>query len=151
MRIVPFSRWMRGERPKTAGARVTWQPSGRADASYRSFRSYMDQIFSYAGTASLERELQPVAIDDMRIGDVFIKGGFPGHAVLVIDMVRNAATGEKRFLLLQSFMPAQDMHVLKNPRTSDGTAWYQTDFGPELVTPEWTFARSALRRWPQQS
>lgn len=104
---VPFSRWMRGERPKPAGARVTWQPSGQADASYRSFRKYMDQVFGYAGTASLERELQPVAAEDMRIGDVFIKGGFPGHAVLVVDMVRNAATGERRFLLLQSFMPAR--------------------------------------------
>lgn len=147
---VPFSRWMRGERPKPAGARVTWQPSGRADAGYASFRKYMNQVFSYAGTASLERELVPVAVEDMRIGDVFIKGGLPGHAVLVVDMVRNDTTGEKRFLLLQSFMPAQDMHILKNPHAADGAAWYQMDFGSELVTPEWTFARTALRRWPQR-
>lgn len=146
---VPFSRWMRGERPRPDGARMTWTATGRTDASHKSLRTYMDQVFAYAGSASLERELKPVAVEVMRIGDVFIKGGFPGHAVLVVDMARNPASGEQRFLLLQSYMPAQDMHILKNPRASDGSAWYRMDFGSELVTPEWTFARQALRRWPQ--
>ncbi len=82
------------------------------------------------------------------IGDVFIKGGFPGHAVLVADMVENKATGEKRFLLLQSYMPAQDIHVLKNPKSEDGTPWYTTPVGDQLVTPEWVFKGTALRRWP---
>ena len=36
-------------------------------------------------------------------------------AVLVVDRVRNPTSGEIRVLLLQSFMPAQDMHVLKQP------------------------------------
>lgn len=146
---VPFSRWMRGERPRPDGSRVTWAATGRADGSYKSLRIYMDQVFAYAGTASLERELKPVAVEDIRIGDVFIKGGFPGHAVLVVDMATHPRTRERRFLLLQSFMPAQDMHILRNPSATDGSAWYRMDFGPELVTPEWTFSRQALRRWPQ--
>jgi hypothetical protein len=108
----------------------------------------MDLVFAYAGTYSLERELKPVAVGDIAIGDVFIKGGFPGHAVLVADMAENAATGEKRFLLVQSYMPAQEMHVLKNPASPDGSPWYQTDFGEHLKTPEWVFARGSLRRWP---
>jgi hypothetical protein len=145
---VPYARWMRGERPKPQGARVLWSRSGRADGRYASFRSYMDQIFSYAGTASLERELKTVPVEDIRIGDVFIKGGFPGHAVLVADVAVHPQTRERRFLLLQSFMPAQDMHILKNPNAGDGGAWYRTDFGADLVTPEWTFRRTALRRWP---
>ena len=75
----------------------------------------MDTVFAWAGTHSLERELKPAALAGIAAGDVFIKGGFPGHAVLVADVVENRATGEKRFLLLQSYMPAQDIHVLKNP------------------------------------
>jgi hypothetical protein len=145
---VPFSRWMHGERPKPQGARVIWARTGTPGSTYASFRAYMDQIFSYAGTASLERELKPVAVEDVRIGDVFIKGGFPGHAVLVVDVAVHPTTRERRFLLLQSYMPAQDMHILKNPHADDGSAWYRTDFGAELVTPEWTFPRTALRRWP---
>ena len=88
--------------------------SSRSD-DYAAFRKYMNLVFAYAGTYSLEHELKPAPLADIAIGDVFIKGGFPGHAVLVADMVENPATGEKRFLLIQSYMPAQEMHVLKNP------------------------------------
>ena len=122
--------------------------SARGKSEYASFRKYMTLVFAYAGTYSLERELKPVARSDMEIGDVFIKGGFPGHAVLVADMVQNDETGEKRFLLIQSYMPAQEMHVLKNPASADGSAWYPANFSGGLVTPEWSFPEKALRRWP---
>ena len=107
----------------------------------------MDLVFAYAGTLSLEEQLQPAKISDMQIGDVFIKGGSPGHAVIVADMAENKITKAKRFLLIQSYMPAQDMHVLKNPANGDGSPWYAPTMG-DLVTPEWTFANSSLRTWP---
>lgn len=122
--------------------------SSRRKADYASFRKYMDLVFAYAGTYSLERELQPVKVSEIAAGDVFIKGGFPGHAVLVADVARNATTGETRFLLMQSYMPAQDIHVLKNPANADGSPWYATGFGDTLVTPEWRFTADMLRRWP---
>lgn len=142
---VPFSRWARGERPWESGK--SWNRKGKPDASYASFRRYMTQVFAYAGTYSLERELKPVALADIAIGDVFIKGGFPGHAVIVADMVENEATGEKRFLLIQSYMPAQDMHILVNP-ADPSLPWYPANFKGPLVTPEWTFPEGSLRRWP---
>lgn len=115
---------------------------------YKGFRRYMDRIFSFAGSYSLERELRPVPLSGMRIGDVIIKGGFPGHAVLVVDMAAHEATGEKRFLIMQSFMPAQDMHVLKNPKSPDGTPWYaMPGEGQQLTTPEWVFPAGTLRRF----
>lgn len=144
---VPFSRWARGERPSSSGK--AWRASAKADASYASFRRYMDQVFSYAGTYSLDHELKRVS--DMRaiaIGDVFIKGGFPGHAVLVADMAENKATGERRFLLVQSYMPAQEMHVLKNPAAADGSPWYPAAVTWPMATPEWTFPEGSLKRWP---
>jgi hypothetical protein len=130
----------------TDGKRLRF--SSRRDNGYPSFRKYMDYVFAYAGTYSLERELKPVPLSDIAIGDIFIKGGFPGHAVLVADMAINAATGEKQFLLVQSYMPAQDIHVLKNPAAGDGSPWYPARFDGELVTPEWRFAPGSLRRWP---
>lgn len=114
---------------------------------YQTFRKYMNLIFAYAGTYSLERELTAVEVPDMKIGDIFIKGGFPGHAILVADMVENPETGEKRFLLLQSFMPAQDIHVLRNP-ANPISPWYALDFGKTLVTPEWIFGAQNLKRFP---
>ncbi len=142
---VPFARFAKGERPDANGR--SWTAKAKADESYPAFRKYMDLIFAYAGTASLEKELQPVAAADIQIGDVFIKGGFPGHAVLVADMAENTLTKSKRFLLIQSYMPAQDMHVLKNPANGDGSPWYTVPTGG-LVTPEWTFANGSLKRWP---
>ncbi len=130
----------------TDGKRRAFARQSRQD--YPTFRKYMDLVFAYAGTWSLERELKPVKMNDIAIGDVFIKGGFPGHAVLVADMAENAGTGEKRFLLLQSYMPAQDIHVVKNPGSPDGSPWYATDIGEQLTTPEWVFLRTALRRFP---
>lgn len=142
---VPFSRWAKGERPSQTGK--SWRASGKADASYASFRKYMTQVFVYAGTYSLARELKPVRLEDIAIGDVLVKGGFPGHAVLVADLAANAG-GEKRFLLVQSYMPAQDMHVLRNPADAAGSPWYALPAGNEIVTPEWTFTRDQLKRWP---
>jgi len=130
----------------TDGKRRTF--AARRKTDYASFRKYMDLVFAYAGTYSLEHELKPVPRAGIKIGDVFIKGGFPGHAVLVADMVENVETGEKRFLLIQSFMPAQEMHVLKNPAAADGSPWYPASFSGDLVTPEWTFPEGALHRWP---
>lgn len=130
----------------TEGKRLSF--SARRSDDYASFRKYMDYVFAYAGTYSLERELKPVPLADMQIGDVFIKGGFPGHAVLVADMVENKATGEKRFVLVQSYMPAQEMHVLKNPQAADGSPWYPAAFDGALTTPEWVFPAGSLRRWP---
>lgn len=129
----------------TDGKRRSFPSSGKND--YGAFRKYMNAVFAYAGTYSLERELKSVAAADIAIGDVFIKGGFPGHAVLVADMATDAA-GDKRFLLLQSYMPAQEIHVLKNPASRDGSPWYGAPVTYPFVTPEWTFPAGSLKRWP---
>ena len=81
------------------------------------------------------------------LADEIIKGGFPGHAVLVADVAEQLGTGTRRFLLIQSFMPAQDMHVLRGAPGSDGSPWYGLEAGKPLVTPEWTFPPGSLRRW----
>lgn len=144
---VSFARWSKGERPDAEAKR--WTRRAAPDSSYRVFRTYMNAIFSYAGTYSLARELTPVQTSDLSIGDVFIMGGFPGHAVLVADMVEHPTTGEKRFLLVQSYMPAQDIHVLRNPDDPTGSPWYPARFSWPLATPEWSFPMGSLKRWRQ--
>lgn len=145
---VDYARWAEGWRPTPAKGRVSWSRSAGPDASYAAFRRYLDAVFIYAGTYSLSRELKPADLSDIAIGDVLIKGGFPGHAVLVIDQAANAATGERRVLLAQSYMPAQDMHVLINPADPAGGGWYRIDPNQDVVTPEWTFRPNELKRWP---
>jgi len=113
----------------------------------RAFEKWLIRVFADAGSASLQAELRPVA-GAVEPGDVLIQGGYPGHAVLVLD-VAVAADGRRFLLLGQSYMPAQEFHVLKNP--SSPSPWYDaarlaTPAG--LQTPEWRpfFARD-LRRF----
>lgn len=144
-----FSRWAEGYRPVVRGIRVDWVRTGQRDESHLSLRAYLDTVFTYAGTLSLSRELQPVLkLGDMAVGDVFVRGGLPGHTAIVVDMAANAATGKKAFLLAQSYMPAQDVHVLKNPNDDQLSPWYGLDFGRTLITPEFTFRPVDLMRFP---
>jgi hypothetical protein len=142
-----YSTWMEGKRIQVQGNDVTWvNQTGYAD-DYASFRKYLDMVFAYAGTLSLSKELKKVPLEEIKIGDVFIEGGSPGHCVIVVDMAENKDTGEKLFLLAQSYMPAQDIHILKNPKKGNGNPWYSTDFGETLITPEWKFDREDLKRF----
>ena len=143
-----FAKWATGYRPIVTGNKVRWARSARGDSSYRSLRRYLTAVFAYAGSYSLSRELKKVAdAREMHVGDVFIQGGFPGHAVLVVDLAVHPRTGKKLFLLAQSYMPAQDIHVLKNPTDAALSPWYPLDFGTTLRTPEWTFRAADLKRF----
>ncbi len=140
--------WFAGDRPVVRRGVLSWARTGEPDSSYASARRFLDVVFMYAGSASLARQLEPVAdARDVRPGDVFIKGGFPGHAVMVADVARGPAD-RRAFLLVQSYMPAQEIHVLRNPGGGPLGPWYDVGTGGPLVTPEWTFEPGALRRFP---
>ncbi len=144
---VSFADWSRGRKPVIQANEVSFsQPGSTQDTSYSNFKAYLRSIFTYAGTASLSKELQTVPLTDLQIGDVFIEGGFPGHAVIVLDMASDAA-GNKVFLLGQGYMPAQDVHVLKNFMNESISPWYSVSFGEILNTPEWTFKAVDLKRF----
>jgi hypothetical protein len=144
--LATWNTWAAGQRPIVRGNRVSWRQSSPADASYANFRQYLDAVFMYAGSASLEKELQAVGdASTIEIGDVFIRGGSPGHAVMAVDVASNAA-GERMFLIVQSYMPAQDIHVLRNP-ASASSPWYRAERTGALITPEWTFQAGSLRRF----
>ena len=115
--------------------------------THEKFRKYMTYIFSYANTKSLKDELKTVNIEDMQIGDVFIQSGDPfGHAITVMDMAKNDK-GQKIFMFSQSFMPAQEIHILINKDDEKLSPWYPLDFGESLFTPEWDFMATDLKRF----
>jgi hypothetical protein len=144
--VARWAAWRDGLRPVVSNNRVAWRQTAEPDSGYANFRSYLQTVFTYAGSASLERELiavtEPAAL---AIGDVFIQGGFPGHAVLVVD-VAQSDDGERIFLLAQSYMPAQDIHILTSSTAID--PWYRAASAGELRTPEWNFRFEDLKRFP---
>jgi hypothetical protein len=100
----------------------SWAKTAEADNSQATFEKYLELVYMYASTLSLQKELKTVGNSkDIQIGDVFIKGGSPGHCFIVVDRCENA-NKKVQFAILQGFMPAQDMHLLKN---SLGTHWFE--------------------------
>lgn len=143
-----WNKWREGYRPVFAGAKTTWSKKAQPADDHQSFRSYMDMVFMYAGTASLEKELTRIGtLKELQIGDVLIQGGFPGHAVLVVDVAENPDTGKKMYMLAQSYMPAQDIHILQNPNDPKLSPWYDASAAGPVETPEWTFLQQDLRRF----
>lgn len=142
-----YPTWMQGNRILVEGNKVSWVKKASYSNDYKSFRQYMDMVFAYANTESLVKEMKNVPVEDMKIGDVFLKGSLPGHCVIVVDMAENKSSGDKIFIIAQSYMPAQDIHILKNLQNPELSPWYSTNFGDKLKTPEWEFSRNQLMRF----
>jgi hypothetical protein len=58
----------------------------------------------------------------------------------VVDMAINTKTNKKLFMVAQSYMPAQDIHILINKNNPTISPWYELDVNAEQInTPEWNF------------
>ena len=111
------------------------------------FDDYLDHVFAKCGTLSLVKQLGQIDnISEVKPGDVLIQGGSPGHAMIVVDMAVNNS-GKKIYLLAQSYMPAQDIHIVINPVDKQLTPWYELNDNT-ISTPEWVFPKRHFRAWP---
>jgi hypothetical protein len=93
------------------------------------FEPYMRLVFAYASTLSLEKELLPVNDwNEIKPGDCFIRGGSPGHVLMVADKM--TLDGKIYFALIQGFMPAQSIHIVRNK----SGYWYEVgkDYSSEI-------------------
>ncbi len=140
-----YSKWMQGYRINPNGKGSYYKKSAPSN-TYKDFRNFMNIVFGYAGTLSMEKEMKPQTLDNMKIGDVFIRGGSPGHAIIIVDMAENDK-GEKVFMLAQSYMPAQQTQILINPNDRSMGVWYSLKGTDVLNTPEWKFGIENLKKF----
>jgi hypothetical protein len=111
------------------------------------FMHYLEKVFGMCGTASLAKQLkQKNNFIDVQAGDVLIRGGFPGHAVIVMDVAEDS-NGKRIYMVAQSYMPAQDIHVLQNPLNNGLSPWYEASEEELIQTPEYLFRKNELRQW----
>ncbi len=143
--MANYKKWQNGYRIKINGNKVSWVKSASYDNSYETFQKYLKIVFCYAGTMSMDRETKPIKLEKLQVGDVFIRGGSPGHVVMVVDTCENPQ-GKKAFLLAQGYMPAQEFHVLKNENHEDDPWYYEEEVTYPFNTPEYTFEEGSLRR-----
>lgn len=144
--LMDYPSWRSGKRLSVNGNHTSWVTKTGYDDSYECFLKYLKIVMSYAGTLSLDQECTPVEPASIQAGDMFIKGGSPGHCVMVADVAEDAA-GNRCFLLAQGYMPAQEFQILKNPLHEDDPWYYSTELEYPLVTPEYVFEKGSLKRW----
>lgn len=144
--LMDYPSWREGKRLAVEGNKVWWEKRASYDDSKENLLKYLRQVMIYAGTISLDRESSSIALNQLLSGDLLIRGGSPGHCVMVVDVAEDAA-GNKCFLLAQGYMPAQDFHVLNNPLHEDDPWYYVTEIQDTVITPEYTFGIGDLKRW----
>jgi vancomycin permeability regulator SanA len=143
---MDYTNWRNGSRIQVDGNQVRWVKTKSYNDSYESFREYLKNVMVYAGTLSLEGECIGIEADKIQVGDMLIKGGSPGHCILVADIAENE-TGERCYLLAQGYMPAQEFHILNSPFSEENPWYYKEDFKGTIRTPEYTFREENIKRW----
>lgn len=142
-----YKDWRQGLRPVKEGKR-RWVFRARSAkrSDYAAFRKYLEFMFSWTGTLHQAGEARVSQPASLAAGDFFVQGGSPGHAVVIVDIAEDGR-GNRRALIGQGFMPAQDLHLMKMP---SGSPWFNVSPTVKVVeTPIWPqpFSFSDLRRF----
>lgn len=126
---------------------VSFEKMALENDSKSNFRKYLDIIFTYAGTISLNNETIPLTAEDtIKTGDIIINPGSPGHAVLIAATATN--NNENIYLLVEGYTPAQSIHVLTNPFNDEINPWYKITLTDKpLPTARYTFNKTNIRRF----
>ncbi|HJN72288.1 MAG TPA: DUF4846 domain-containing protein [Myxococcota bacterium] len=128
---LPWARYRDGETPYVVDDRIAWKTGGTGQ-----FEDYLAKVFMWAGTHSLEH-LDTVPTTEVVPGSMLIQGGFPGHAVVLLDV---AVSGDKTYVLVgEGYMPAQDFHVELGPHSG----WWLWEEG--LPSYHWPMKAANLR------
>lgn len=145
--VFSYAKWVAGFRLN--GTKNGWVQSAEQDYSKTTFKYYLEVLYANATIASLSREMVKVPIADIKIGDVFIQNGQPGHAVIVMDVLHNDEDKMLKIMLAQGNSPAQELEILRND--IDGSPWftlsYDSNDNVKIMTPEWTFYVKDLKRF----
>ena len=138
-----------GYRPKIKGNQVSFYKTAPLNHSKQNFYKYLNLIYMYSGTLSLYNELPKVHLTkDLKIGDMLIRGGAPGHIVMICDEVINSK-GQKLFLLFQGNTPAQSVHLVKNLENASISPWYSLKKDAVIPVSNYTFNSAKFVRFKE--
>ena len=142
-----WAKYAEGYRPKIQGNKVSFYKTSEENHSKENFYRYLNLIYMYSGTLSLYSELSKINdAKDLKIGDMLIRGGSPGHIVMICDEVVNAK-GDKMYLLFQGNTPAQSVHLVKNLEDSNNSPWYTLKKNAVIPVSNYTFGSSKFVRF----
>lgn len=145
--LSSFGAWSRGLRPVLEEQNIVFKQTKMTDAGRDSFCDYLETLFSFASAASLLDDTRPSEDRTLSAGDIFLRPGKGGGAIMVLDVATDA-DGQVRVLLGKGGEPAQTFHVLRN---DDGEAWFpMAQTKPLQITGCGSFSNAKLRHWVQR-
>jgi hypothetical protein len=144
---VSYVDWVAGLKMIIDG-KTYWTKSPTDADRYPTFRRYLEFIFTHGDIETLLDDVQRGSLEYIQPGDMFIQIARPGHVVVVVDVAENTATGDRVFLLAQSYKPAQSIQILLNPNDVNLSPWYSVSaIDDKITTPEFIFYKRDLRRF----
>jgi hypothetical protein len=138
-----WNAYCKGQRPAVRGNKVSFIHSVPSEYTHASLRKYLDIVYTYAGTISLNKELKPASRFD--IGTIVITPGSPGHCFIIIDKAKDK-NGKELFKLAEGYTPAQSIYVLNNPYDEDINPWYRLEKGV-IETSSYRFTNYNLKKF----
>ncbi|OEK09074.1 hypothetical protein A8C32_14400 [Flavivirga aquatica] len=142
-----WKQYAAGYRPKIKGNKVSFHKTASVNHSKDNFYKYLNLIYTYSGTLSLYNELPKIdSAKDLKIGDMLIRGGSPGHIVMICDEAVNE-NGDKIFLMFQGNTPAQSVHLVKNLEDNLFSPWYHLEKDAVISVSNYTFVSSKFVRF----
>lgn len=122
--VCDFKTWSQGNRVKISGNNCYWAKKADPSTDKATLDKYLDFVYQFANTASLQVQMNPVAVSDIQIGDCFVITAEQmdeslGHAVFIADMAVNEK-GEKIYLIFEGTTPATQITLAKDNDTTYG-------------------------------
>lgn len=148
---MAFSDYIKGKRWRDVRDKLTSynvapiSTTNNNDELRKGFDNYLFLVFSFCNTYSLNLQASNnIATENLQVGDFFIRGGFPGHAVLCVSTAVNQQ-GERVAMFAQSYMPAQSIHIVLNPKNS--SPWFALNKNEGISYTEYTFKSNEAKTW----
>lgn len=143
--LFSWEQYKTGYRAFVIGNQVDFRQTQSSDDSYQNFKKYLNAVYSYAGTISLNKETKKVTNDsEIKAGDILVTPGSPGHALIIIGR----AIDENKhsiYLLAEGYTPAQSIHIITNPG-ADINPWYELSANSSsTTTARYTFTPTNIR------
>ena len=123
--ICDFATWSQGNRIHVEGKKVSWVKKENPASDYDTLRSYLRTINAYSNAKSILTDTQEAG--EWAAGCLLLNT--EAGAAMIADAAVNEETGAKAVIVVQAKSPAEDIHILKNPSSLDGSPWFIVDNG----------------------
>ncbi|RAJ08174.1 uncharacterized protein DUF4846 [Chitinophaga skermanii] len=143
--MMDYVGWRKGDRYTVLPQnKIAKERTKEASGSMESFRVYTNNVITFSDAQSLRASMNHVTVDDIQVGDVFIKKGDRLSAAIVMRVVKNKK-GEKMVMLAENYKPSVDIQILMN--NTSKTPWHKVTNVQKISTMDGSFDTSQLFRF----